>query len=213
MKKIIYLFLILLLTPLSSTTAHALGPIDGDIGIGVWSNDFDADLSDTSLDVGTTVLHGELWLANQWGLRGAVFDADLEGDPANSESRTQFEVRRRFLSAGDNNFFAMGIGLEDIDFENGSSASGLRLGAEARLGILGPVYFYGRVAIMPDLGDAGSLRDVSGEELEAGVHVTPFPFLSLKFGYLVLNLDYETAGGTSVSADSSGLLFSVGFHW
>ena len=129
---------LLVICLLNLKSANALGPVDGDVGVGFWNNQAG---SSSDLDIGSTVLHGELWLFNKWGVRASQFDSDLEGTDFNNDTRTQIEVRRRFFSAGDNNYFALGLGLEDIDLSSGESTNGIRLSAEARFGLLGPINF------------------------------------------------------------------------
>ena len=134
-----------------------LGPVDGEIGIAWWANDFDIDFLDVDADVGSLFVHGETWVGDKWGIRGAWFDSDLEGETFSDQSRIQFEVRRRFLSFTDNNFIALGAGAEQIDLLDGSDSRGFRVSAEARFGIPGPVFFYGKIAYVPSFEDARQL--------------------------------------------------------
>ncbi len=196
-----------------SSTANALGPVDGEVILSLWNNQFESDLGDGEADVGSLTASGEIWIGDNWGLRLARFESDLEETELSNETRTQVELRRRLISASDNNFFALGVGAESIDLVNGESSEGLRLSAEARLALTPITYFYGRGAYLPWMEDAGTFTDITGSELEFGVSFTPFPFVSVKLGYLTLDLDYENAGGSGGSASSDGILIGAGLHW
>lgn len=193
--------------------ARALGPVDGEVILSLWNNQFESDLGDGEADVGSLTASGEIWVGDNWGLRIARFESDLEETELSNETRTQLEIRRRLLSASDNNFFAIGVGAESIDLVNGESSEGLRLSAEARLALTPITYFYGRGAYLPWMEDAGEFSEISGSELEFGVSFTPLPFVSVKLGYLTLDLDYEDAAGNGSSASSDGFLVGAGLHW
>lgn len=194
--------------------ANALGPVDGEIGVAGWASDFDADLSESELDAGSVFIYGEGWLGDKWGLRGAWYDSDLEGEAFSNQTRLNLELRRRLFSVSDNNFFAVGGGIETIELQNGDEAGGLRVSAEGRFGIPGPFFFYGRIAWAPDLGNAGEFDDIASTELDMGMHITPFPFLSLRLGYLTYELEYDDSrfSGNSGS-EVSGFYLGGGFHW
>ncbi|MEM7193563.1 MAG: hypothetical protein AAF402_01345 [Pseudomonadota bacterium] len=193
---------------------YALGPLDGELNLNLWNNDFDADFSEADIDAGSLTIDGDIWLADSWGLRGAYYQSDLEGTDLDNRNRVQLEIRRRFLSVSDNNFLAIGAGIEDISLENRESAQGLRLSLEGRIGLVGAVYIYGRAGLIPSLGDAGNFDDISAREFEAGVRFTPFPFVHFRLAYLSYSLDYEdTLQDRSVDTTSDGFLFGVGIHW
>ncbi len=193
---------------------NALGPVDGEIGIAGWASDFDADLSSAELDAGSVFVYGEGWFGDKWGVRGAWYDSDLEGEALSNRSRVNIDLRRKLFSATDNNFFALGAGLETIDLENGNDAEGFRVSAEGRFGIPGPVFFYGRYAWAPELGDAGEFDDISSTELDLGMHITPFPLLSLRVGYMTYELDYDDSRfSRNAGSDISGFYIGGGFHW
>ena len=116
--------------------------------------------------------------------------------------------------SSDNNFLPLGAGLESLDLSNGSEAEGLRLSAEGRFGVPGPFFFYGRYALAPDMGDAGSFGDISSSELDLGIHITTFPFMSLRIGYLQYELDYDGSGiDAGGKSEASGFYLGGGFHW
>ena len=194
--------------------ANALGPVDGELIASLWNNQFESDIADGETDFGSLTLSGELWLGDNWGLRAARYESDLEETDLENQTRTQLELRRRFLSFSDNNFFALGVGAEKLDLINGESSNGLRLSAEARVAVTPITYFYGRGAYLTAMEDAGSFEDLSGSELELGVSFTPFPFVSVKLGYLTLDLDYTDASdGAGASTTSDGFLIGAGVHW
>ena len=214
MKIIRTLFAFAFIQCVSITHALALGPVDGEIGIAWWANDFEADLSEGDIDAGSLFIHGEGWLGNKWGIRGAWYDSDLEGETFSDQTRANIEIRRRLLSLSDNNFIALGAGIERIDLQDGSDSSGLRLSAEGRFGIPGPVFFYGKLSLVPVLQDAGNFDDISAREVDIGMHITPFPFLSVRFGYLEYELDFDDRSvGRSGGSNTSGFYLGGGFHW
>lgn len=203
-------FWLLILFP----NAWALGPVDGEIIISLWNNQFESDVLDGEVDAGSLTASGELWIGDNWGLRAARYEADLEETAISNQSRTQFELRRRFFSLSDNNFFAIGVGAESIDLLNGESSDGLRLSAEARLAVTPLTYIYGRGAYLPDMSDAGNFSNLTGSEVEVGVSLTPFPFISIKAGYMRLNLDFDNdETGSASSTESDGFLIGAGIHW
>ena len=188
--------------------------MDGEVILSLWNNQFESDLGNGEIDAGSLVASGEIWFGDYWGLRLARYDSDLEETDLQNETRTQVEVRRRLISASDNNFLAFGVGAESIDLVSGDSSEGLRLSAEARLALTPITYFYGRAAYLPAMSDAGIFSDLKGTELEAGISITPFPFVSIKLGYLALDLDYEIAGSNmGGSTGSDGFLLGAGVHW
>jgi len=196
-----------------STGSYGLGPVDGEIGVALWNNDFDADISEGKIDAGSLILHGQAWFGDKWGMKAAWFDSDLESQEFADQSRLQIEARRRFLSVSDNSYLALGGGIERIDLVNGGDSSGFRVSAEGRLGV-GPAFVYGLAGWVPQLEDAGNFEDISASEVEAGVHFTLFPFVSLRLGYLEYDLDYDdTALRRSSGSKTSGFYLGAGFHW
>ncbi len=204
----------LLLYLYSVTTVSALGPIDGEVILSLWNNQFESDVLNGEVDVGSLTASGEIWIGDNWGIRAARYENDLEESAISDQNRTQLEIRKRFISLSDNNFFALGLGLEDIDLINGESSKGPRVSAEARLGLTPLIYIYGRGALMPEMEDAGNFRNLSGSEVEFGVSFTPLPFVSIKAGFLKLDLEYDNVTtGSGGETRSDGLLIGAGIHW
>jgi len=192
----------------------ALGPIDGEITVSLWNNQFESDLVSGDVDAGSLALNGEIWIGDKWGLKAARYESDLEGTAISNQSRTQIELRRRFFSLSDNNFLALGAGIEDIELFNGESSNGLRLSIEGRVAVTPVTYLFARGALLPDMSDAGGFSNLTGSEVELGASFTPFPFISVKVGFLRLNLDFDNAdGGAGSSTESDGFLIGAGIHW
>ena len=153
------------------------------------------------------------WIGDKWGVRGSWFDSDLEGEAFSDQSRLSLVLRRRLISVSDNNFIAVGGGFEHIELENGDSSDGLRVSLEGRFGLPGSVFLFGRAAWIPILEDAGNFEDVSATEVDAGIHITPIPFVSLRLGYLKYELDYDDVSSQSTGSKTSGFYLGAGFHW
>lgn len=213
MKNTLNSIAVLLFSALIAPSAQALGPLDGEVGVAYWSNHFDADLANGELDIGTRFAYGEAWLFNNWGLKGAYYDSDLEESGFSNHSRTQIEVRKRLLSFGDTNFIAVGAGLESIALINGENSDGVRLSAEARIGLPSTVFLYGKAGWTPSLNSAGSFEDISSTEIEVGAHFTPAPFVSLRLGYIEHQLNYMDMSSGTDGSTSSGFFIGAGFHW
>jgi hypothetical protein len=51
-------------------------------------------------------------------------------------------------------------------------------------------------------------------EIDAGIHITPFPLISIRLGYLEYELDYDNALVPENSgSNTSGYYIAGGFHW
>ena len=213
-KKWRLVITVLIASLLHVPVASSLGPIDGEIIVSLWNNQFESDLLNGEVDLGSVTASGEIWIGDNWGIRAARYENDLEETPLQNQSRFQLEIRKRILSVSDNNFLALGLGIEQLDLINGESSDGLRLSAEGRLAITPVTYFYGRGALSGLMDDAGGFQDLTSQEIELGVSFTPFPFVSFKVGYLTLDLDYDNAStGASENTRSDGFLIGAGLHW
>jgi hypothetical protein len=188
------------------TAAQALGPLDAEAGLIWWAHDVDTDdIGNTSAD--GKGAYGEIWWANNWGVTGDYFESDPDRRGVGSTTDLSIDVKRRLFSPTDNNFIAVGAGWQDTELLGAGGAQGLRLTFDARVG-LGLLYVYGKAAWMPDLGNAGIRRDIEGTEYQVGVSLTPFPFLNVRLGYRMLDLDFR--GG---SQQSDGYLLGAAIHF
>ena len=219
---------VLLLCSMVATPALALGPVDGEVGALWWANEYDAE--GLSADAGVPGFNAELWWQSKFGVRAQLL-GDID-DNASSADYATLDVMWKAFSPSENNFIALGLGWQDMDFSTLDSAlrdtgdtSGMRIALEGRVGIVGMVYAYGQAAYLPSMDDAtGSLPtpdtydDMDGLEFELGLSWKPAPFISLRGGYRESRLDYTrvpSGGGseTDESSESSGYLLGAGFHF
>lgn len=197
--------------------ALAAGPVlaaDAEAGIVWWANDVDIDIGDGEVDAGALGFHASLWLDSGWGLKGAMYNSDLEDVGEDDGQYLSVDAAYKLLSVSENNYLALGAGWEDIDLGTGISTSGPRVGVAGRVGIVGLVYGYAEAAWFPELDDSGGLSDLSGNELELGIGMDVFPFVRVRAGYRRFDLDFDstdTDGGGSATA--SGLLVGGALHW
>ncbi len=194
--------------------AHALGPVDGEVGIQSWDDSASGSLllddheSDGFFD-GTTGLYAELWLGDKWGLSARYYDSPFKGTLLKVEEHAQINILRRLISISDNTYLALGAGYENLELDNsGKSISGPRLLAAGRIGVVGIVYVYGQAAWIPDLGSFEEINDIEAFDLEFGVVIDPLPFTSIKLGYRRYEFDHSQG-----NTNSSGFLLGAGIHW
>jgi len=201
--------LLVLMTGLFSS-AYALGPLDGEVGLDWWSAENDG--WDDSFDTDTINGFAEVWWDNKWGVKGQRYSSDLEDVGYEESEHLSIDLKRRFFSLTDNSFFAVGAGWEEIDLDDAGSSSGFRITAEGRFGLGGTVYLYGMTSWLPELQDAGARSDLEGQAFEAGVNFDPAPFVSLRLGFRRFKLNYNDATGGG-STESDGFIFGAGVHW
>jgi len=219
---------VLLLSSMVAAPALALGPLDGEVGALWWANEYDTE--GVSADAGVPGVHAELWWQSKFGVRAQVL-GDVD-DISSSSDYTAVDVMWKAFSPTENNFIAVGLGWQDMDFTAVDSTvtsvfsgetSGVRVALEGRVGIVGMVYAYGQAAYLPAMDDASDsftleeYNDMDGLEYELGVSWKPAPFISVRGGYRENQLDYKRVDllGTnnSESSESSGFLLGVGFHF
>ena len=218
---------VLLMSSIVAAPALALGPMDGEVGALWWANEYETE--GVSADAGVPGMNAELWWKSV-GVRAQVLG---DVDEVNSSSDyTALDVMWKAFSPTENNFFAVGLGWQDMGFTAvdptltnafSGDAAGVRVALEGRVGIVGMVYAYGQAAYLPDMGDASDsltldeYNDMDGLEYEVGVSWKPAPFVSVRGGYRENQLDYtrRDLGGAEndESSDSSGFLLGVGFHF
>ncbi len=219
---------VLLLCSLVAAPALAVGPVDGEVGALWWANEYETE--GVSADNGVPGFNAELWWQNKFGVRAQVL-GDVD-DTASSSDYTAVDVMWKAFAPTENNFFAVGLGWQEMDFTalnstlpiDSGDTSGMRVALEGRIGIVGMVYAYGQAAYLPSMDDAtgssvnsDAYNDMDGLEFELGVSWKPAPFISVRGGYRENQLDYtrvELGGAESdESSESSGFLLGVGFHF
>jgi hypothetical protein len=220
---------VLLLSTLVAAPALALGPVDGEVGALWWANEYDTERA--SADAGVPGLNAELWWQSKFGLRAQML-GDVD-DTSNSSDYTAVDVMWKAFSPTENNFVAVGLGWQDMDFTAGDitapspaggDTSGMRIAVEGRVGIVGMVYAYGQAAYLPSMDDSSNslsltpetYDDMDGLEYEVGVSWKPAPFISVRGGFRENQLDYTRVNGlvsNDESSESSGFLLGVGFHF
>jgi hypothetical protein len=216
---------------LLATPLLAAGPIDGEFGAIYWASEFDttgmpAPGAISGEDSAAPGFRAEMWVFNNFGLRAGMYEVDLDMPGVETSSYSSLDLLWRPFSPTENSFLAIGLGWQEMDLSTiglSGDTSGARLNGEARIGV-GPVYFYGQGSYQPELDDAmdsnnlgGRFEDLSGVEAEIGVSWTIFPFVSLRAGYRVHDVDYtlvDPAGGRQDGeVESAGVLAGLSFHF
>ncbi len=204
--------LAILITLFSPAPCLAAGPVDGELGVVWWANDLDLDPTG-EFDAGAWGGYAGVWLNDRWGARAAFFRSDLD-EPGLDQNidYLSVDVKGRLVSVSENNFIAAGLGWENIDFGDGGDSDGLRLVLDGRFGLGRLIFVYGQAAWLPVMSDADNRSDLDAFEIEAGLGITPFPFLDLRGGYRQFRLDFKT-DGVEDSATSKGLFIGAGVHF
>ena len=196
---------------LAAGPAGALGPVDGEAGVFTWVVD---DYEDTSVNSPLTGGYGELWLGERWGLRASLYRISEDSVGMAPDEQTLVDFKYRLLSATDNTFLALGLGWEQDRFGTDGDASGARVMAEARVGILGFLRFYADAGWAPSLGSVGLRQDLSSISVETGLVLDPLPFVDLRLAWRYQITDYTGAiTGSGASEGSYGVLLGGGIHW
>lgn len=213
MKIRVTLFALVLFS-LPAAGALAAGPLDGEVGLNWWANDFDADLGEGEVDAGAAGGHLQLWWNETWGIKGALYRSDLaDSAGADDVDYLSVDLKRRLLSVTENNYLAAGVGYQQLDLSGGDT-QGLRLFVEGRVGLVGAVWAYGHSAWMPIFDDTDAREDQDAVELEVGVGFSPFPFMKLSAGWRQFDLDFDDAAtGDSRTNSASGPVFEAGLKW
>jgi hypothetical protein len=214
--------------------ALAIGPVDGEIGAVWWANDFEVTEGDAGASASGDApgYRVELWLFQRFGFEAAAYSSDLDSIGADSSDYRHIDLLWRPFSPTDNNFLALGAGWQQMDLGTiglDGDTSGPRAVVEGRIGLLGPVYFYGLASYLPTLDDTrstdpalGEFRDMHGYELDAGVACTILPFISLRAGYRSQSIDYTRSGFVPLpgepsqmdgQVDSSGYIAGLSFRF
>ena len=202
---------VLMTSLLVTAPAKALGTVDGEVGVFTWVVD---DYQDTSVNSPLTGGYGELWLGERWGFRTALYRISEDSVSMAPDEQTLVDFKYRLVTATDNTFLAVGLGWERNRFGAEGDASGARIMAEGRVGVLGFLRFYAEAGWAPALGDLGSRRDLSSISVETGLVLDPFPFVDLRLGWRYQITDYTgVITGSQASEGSYGVLLGGGIHW
>lgn len=224
------LCLLLGLAPMSL----AAGPVDVEVGALYWHSDYSGSgVASLSSDAGSPAFRASLWLFNRYGVRAGVYRTDLDdfGSIENSDY-TSVDFLWRPLSPTSNNYFAVGLGWQEMDLNAiglEGDTSGLRVSAEGRVGLGTLFYLYGEGSYMPDLDEAvattvgfGRFEDLSGQEYELGVSWKMAPFVNLRAGYRMHRVEFDQTGldpmlgfgnAQSGTAESDGYLLGLVFNF
>lgn len=205
---------------LFAAPAAALGPLDGEIGAVYWANDFD--VNNVSSDSGAPGFRGELWMSKKYGVRAGMYSSDYDDFGGGSSDYTSVDLMWKPISPTENNFVAFGLGWQQTDFSDlgfADDTSGMRLAGEGRVGLGGLFHAYLQAAFIPKLDDVADVNgtnppfeDLESTEYEVGVSWKAAPFVSVKAGWRETSVDF-TQGGFDGSAESSGFLVGLGFHF
>ena len=175
---------------------------------------YPSDWRDTSVNSPLTGGYGELWLGERWGFRTALYRISEDSVSMAPDEQTLVDFKYRLVNTTDNTFLAVGLGWEQNRFGAEGDASGARIMAEGRVGVLGFLRFYAEAGWAPSLGDLGSRRDLSSISVETGLVLDPFPFVDLRLGWRYQITDYTGAiTGSGASEGSYGVLLGGGIHW
>lgn len=194
-----------LLFALATGGAHAMGPVDGEIGAVYWANDFDSKgVASFSSGANAPGFRAELWLFERYGLRAGQYRSDLDDYGTETADYTSLDFMWRAFSPTENNFFALGLGWQEMDLGTiglSGDTSGARISAEGRVSVAALVYLYAQGSYLPSMDDAdavvaglGRFEDVSGHEYELGVSWKMAPFVSLRAGYRSNNVEFTQTG-------------------
>lgn len=225
---------LVLLLGLAWGPALAMGPIDGEVGAVWWASDFDVSSGDSSVsaDAGAPGFRAEVWLFQRWGVRAERYSSNVDEFDGPDSDYTSVDFRWRAFSPSENNYFALGVGWQQMDLATiglDGNTSGVRLGAEGRISLGGLVYLYGQGSYLPSLDDTpavdpllGRFENLDGYEFEAGVAWKMAPFVSLRAGYRAQTINFTLTGfepipdgPTEIDGDteSTGFLAGLSFRF
>ena len=208
----------------------AAGPVDGEVSIFYWDAEFarDSNLENVDTDAAQPGIQAQLWFVNKFGVRVALFSADLgELNEDDAEYRSA-DIMWRLISPTDNTYIALGAGWEDTQFTDAGTTlttvetSGIRVSADARIGFVGVLQAFGRYTALLDLDDftdsGGDLfRDMDGTEFEVGLIYDVAPFVDIRAGFRSVSFDFtrEPLVGTPYTAEvtTDGFFVAAGVHF
>jgi opacity protein-like surface antigen len=219
---------------LAAAPAQAMGPVDGEFGAVWWASDFDVTMSDASVsdDAGAPGFRAEVWMFKRWGVRAERYSSKLDEFDGPDSDYTSVDFRWRAFSPSENNYFAIGVGWQQMDLATiglDGSTSGARIGAEGRVALGGLFYLYGQGSYLPSLDDApavdpllGHFENLDGYEFETGVSWKIAPFMSLRAGYRTQTINFTMTGFEPIpdgpteidgETESSGFLAGLTFRF
>ena len=155
---------------------------------------------------------GEVW-SNNWGVSASLLQNDSDdvfGLPQDSEF-LNLDVKRRF-GGEDKSNLQLGFGWSELNIDEQIEASGPSLSLSGRLNIIDNFKVYGATAYFPELDDSLNDNDATAFELEAGLLYQPVPYISVKAGYRVFELDLEDPIIEDLGS-SSGFLLGTDLSW
>ncbi len=193
---------LLLLSTLTCLPASAMGPVDGEVGAAWWHNSFSSDdgTSTITSDAGAPGYRAELWFLQRYGVRAERYSSELDDFDLSTSNSTSLDFMWRAFSPSENNYFALGLGWQEIDLGTiglAGDSSGIRLALEGRVALGGLFYLYGQGYYLPSLDDTeatdpglGQFEDMDGHILEAGISWKLAPFVGMRAGYRLQNVSF-----------------------
>ena len=155
---------------------------------------------------------GEVWSSN-WGVSASLLQNDSDdvfGLPKDSEY-LNLDVKRRF-GGQDKSNLELGLGWQELNIDDQLEASGPKVSVSGRLNLIQNFKVYGATSYFPELDDSLNDNDATAYEFEAGLLYQPVPYVSLKAGYRVFELDLEDPAIEDLGS-SSGFLLGTDFSW
>ena len=195
---------------LNPVTAEESG-VDGSAYLSWWSNDFSANAVDASFDAGTVGADAEVWWRQRWGIKGSLYKSDVvESNSGDGPDFFSIDIKRRLISPTENNFLALGLGWQTVDLAKGADTQGYRFLLQGGLGLTPVLSVYGHTAWLPGMVESDEIGDPKGLEIEAGIALKPFPFVSFRAGYRTFMLDYVSLEGANETSKSKGIIVGAG---
>jgi hypothetical protein len=174
--------------------APAAAAIDAEVELRYWANEAEFEFSGDSPEsngMPGAGLRADIAVFKRLVVAGEYYKLSGE-DEFDGLDQTQItlDVKWRIIAPTENTFFALGLGYQGIEFDDGESfdSSGYRIVADGRFGFVGILYVYGRLAYLPSLGDIDMEGQTfaegdSGMDLDIGLGIEPLPILTLWVGY------------------------------
>ena len=208
----------------------AAGPVDGEISIFYWDAEFarDSVLENVDTDAAQPGIQAQIWFVKKFGVRIALFSADLDDLNEDDAEYRSLDVMWRPISPTDNTYLAIGAGWQDAEFTDAGTTlttvetSGIRASLDGRVGLGGVFSAFGRFTTLIEMDDftepGGDLfRDIEGDEFEVGLIWDIIPFLDVRAGYRSVAFDYtrEPIVGLPYTSEvtTDGYFVAAGVHF